>query len=86
MSAAKVMSEHDYNWVGADDGDDSDGDSICDLNHTNHQNLDFDMCEQDDAGMDPLACEDLDITCPDSTAQEWLQEGEAVDDGGLNYM
>jgi hypothetical protein len=63
MARPKFLSESEYNWVGAEECDDSDGEEI--------DPLAIEGMVDEDGEVDPLALQDMDASCLDSTANQW---------------
>jgi hypothetical protein len=65
MAKPKFLSESEYNWVGAEDCDDSDGEDMDPV--TKECMLD------EDGEVDPIALQEIDVSCLDSTLNEWIE-------------
>jgi hypothetical protein len=65
MAGPNFLSQSEYNWVGAEECDDSDGEET--------DPLAIEGMVDEDGEKDPLALQDVDARCLDSTVNQWAK-------------
>jgi hypothetical protein len=73
MARPKFLSESEYNWVGAEECDDSDGEDM--------DPVVVEGMVDEHGDMYSVAMQDMDASCLHSTANQWTEFLADVDDG-----